>query len=591
MVRKKVNLTGAVSTIEAKDLENRPITNIAQALQGQVPGLMVTQNSGQPGAESIGLKIRGTSTFTGNDPLVIVDGIAISLASLNPNDIESISILKDAAATAIYGARASGGVILVTTKKGKTGKTHVSYDGYVGTENPTRLPSLVNAYEHATIYNQAQLNDNPNATNLRFSVADIEKYRTGQLPSSDRLNYLFNPAPQTQHNLSISGGNENSTYYISLGYLSQKGIMKNTDFKRYNIRVNNTFKIGNRLEIGVMAQFSPSKRGSVSNANYPSGPTRGVNDIIFEAYRRGTVFPIFTSDGRWASVTSFANRMGLGSADGGFQDSKFNRFTGSLNLKYNILEGLSVNGFYGGKYDQSRTVDYSNRIQFINPVDLTKVDFDYNINSLINSNQTNYQHNLQLLVNYDKSFKEHDFKFLGGFTQEWNQDFTESVGRRDFLTDNIYVINAGSSDPSTWTTSGDASEWAIRSFFGRLNYIFKDKYLFESNLRYDGSSRFAEKRQWGLFPSFSAGWRISEEPFLKNNRTISELKLRSSWGQVGNQNVGLYQYASTIGTGAYYFNSLPNTSAFYRGSPNRDLTWETKTTTNIGVDAGFFKIN
>lgn len=586
--QKKVNVTGAVATIQAKDIENRPITNIAQALQGQVPGLTVTQNSGQPGAESIGLKIRGTSTFTSNDPLVIVDGIAISLASLNLNDIESVSVLKDAAATAIYGARASGGVILVTTKKGKSGKARVSYDGYYGIQSPTRIPDQVNAYQHATIYNQAQLNDNPNATNLRFSAADIEKWRTGEVPSAYRLDYLFNPAPITQQNLSISGGTDKSTYYVSLGYLLQEGVMRNTDFERFNIRVSNTFKVGERLEIGVMAQFAPTNRGSVSVASYPSGPTRGVNDIIFEAYRRGSVFPIFTSDGRWASVTSFANRIGLGSADGGFQNSKFNRFTGSLDLKLDLAKGLTLNGIYGGKYDQTRTVNFSKRMQFISPIDPNKVDFDYNINSLLTGNQTNYQHNLQLLLNYVKQLGDHDIKFLGGVTEEWNENFEEELGRRDFLTDDIYVINAGNADPATWTTSGAAEEWAIRSFFGRVNYSYNNRYLFESNLRYDGSSRFAEQRQWGLFPSFSAGWRISEEPFFHSGKLINELKLRASWGQVGNQNVGLYQYASTIGTGAYYFNSLPNTSAFYRGSPNRNLTWETKTTANIGIDASFF---
>ncbi len=590
--QKKVNLTGAVASIDAKQIENRPITNIAQALQGQVPGLLVTQTGGRPGAESIGLRIRGVSTFTGNDPLVIVDGIAISLASINPNDIESISVLKDAAATAIYGARASGGVILVTTKKGKTGQTRVSYDGYVGVQSPTMMPDMVNAYEHALLYREGEKNNNPTTTTFRFSEEQIEKYRTGALPTFDRPGYLFRPAPQTQHNLSVSGGTENASYFVSLGYLNQQGTMRNTGFERFNLRVNNTFKVGKRLDIGVIAQFAPTVRSGPSEANYPSGPTRGIGDIIFSAFRRAATNPMFLPDGRWASIGGFANRIGMASPDGGFQKQQFSRFTGALNFTYTILEGLSVNALYSGKFDQTRQDDFSKRMKFYNAVDEGKIgtlEFDLSPNVLTVFNQANYQHNLQFLLNFDRQFGVHEVKVLGGFTQEWNNDRQESVGRRDFLTDDIYVINAGSQDTKNWTSSGSASAWAIRSLFGRVNYVLNGKYLFEANLRYDGSSRFAQPVRWGLFPSASAGWRISEEAFLKNNTVVNNLKLRASWGQVGNQNVALYQYAATIGTSAYFFDGQSNPTAFYQGSPNPNLTWETKTTANLGVDAEFFR--
>lgn len=586
--QKKINLTGAVGSIDAKQIENRPVTNAAQALQGRIPGLLVTQTGGQPGSENIGLRIRGISTLNGNDVLVIVDGIAMSMQNLNPNDIESISVLKDAASAAIYGARASGGVILVTTKKGQAGKTRVSYDGYVGMQSPSRMPKMVNAYQHALLFKEAELNDNPNTTALTYTDADIEKYRTGALPSSDRLGYLFNPAPQTQHNVGISGGGETSNYFISLGYLKQGGIMRNTGYERFNIRTNNNFKVGKRLDIGIMTQFAPSLQKAPSEATYPNGPTRRITDHIFEAFRRGSVYPIFTSDGQWASVTGWANRFGLESEDGGFARERLNRLTGALNINYRIFDGLSINAIYSGKFDQTRRLDYSKRMKFINPVDLKTVDFDYNINSMLTANQTNYQHNLQLLLNYEKTLGEHSLKLLGGFSREWNQDFQETVGRRNFLTDEIYVVNAGSADTQTWTTSGSASEWAIQSFFGRANYNFRGKYLAEAILRYDGSSRFAAPVRWGLFPSFSAGWRISDENFLKDSRIVNELKLRASWGQVGNQNVALYQFASSVSTGAYYFNGMPNTAAFYSGTPNPDLSWETKRTVNIGVDAGLW---
>ncbi|WP_373511703.1 SusC/RagA family TonB-linked outer membrane protein [Persicitalea sp.] len=586
--QKKINLTGAVASIDAKEIENRPITNASQALQGRIAGLLVTQTGGQPGSEDIGLRIRGTSSLNNNDVLVIVDGVAMSMKNLNPNDIESISVLKDAASAAIYGARASGGVILVTTKKGKAGKTRVTYDGYVGRQTPTMLPKMANAYQHALLYREAELNDNPGTTSLTFSEADIEKYRTGELPSSDRFGYLFNPAPQTQHNVGISGGAENSNYYISVGYMKQGGIMRNTGYERLNIRTNNNFKVGKRLDIGIMTQFSPSLQKGPSEASFPNGPTRTISDYMFEALRRGSIHPIFTSDGQWSSVTAWANRFGLQSEEGGFSRERLNRLTGALTLNYRILDGLSVSGTYSGKFDQTRRVDYSKRMKFISPIDLKTVDFDYNTNSLLNANQADYYHTMQLLLNYSKTFGDHTVKLLGGFSREWNQYQAETVGRRNFLTDEIYVVNAGSADTQTWTSSGTASEWAIQSYFGRANYDLKGKYLVEAILRYDGSSRFAAPVRWGLFPSVSAGWRISDENFLKDSRLIDNLKLRASWGQVGNQNVALYQFASSVSTNAYYFNGQPNTTAFYSGNPNPDLTWETKRTINLGVDAGLW---
>jgi TonB-linked SusC/RagA family outer membrane protein len=588
--QKKINLTGSVGMVEAKEFETRPITNVTQSLQGQVPGLLINQTGGQPGNENFTIKIRGTSTFSGNEPLVIVDGIAMSMNSLNPQDIESISVLKDAASTAIYGARASGGVILVTTKKGKEGKISISYNGYAGVQNPTMLPDMVNAYEHVMLWREAQYNDNPNTTVYKYSLDEMEKYRTGELPSDNRVDYLFDPGLQTQHNLSISGGNSMNKYYISLGYIYQDGTMKNTSSNRYNIRINNNLKVNDRFDININAQFSPTSSHAPSVATYPGGPTRGISDIIYDTFRRGADDITFTSDGRWASITGWANRFGLASKDGGFQNQKFNRFSGVLTLNYKILPNLSINGMYGGKIDLNRQIDYSKRMKFINPDDLKTVDFNYNTNSLQIYHQDNYQHNLQFLLNYEKTINNiHEVKGLLGYSQEWNNDTQESVGRRKFVTDDIYVINGGSSDPSTWTTWGIASEWALMSYFGRLNYVFKNRYLFEANLRYDGSSRFSSDNRWGIFPSFSAGWRISEESFMKKIEWIDNLKIRGSWGSVGNQNIALYQYYSTIANAAYYFNGVAQTATYYSGTPNVDLKWETKTTTNLGIDLGFAK--
>lgn len=594
--QKKVNLTGSVASVTADDIQNRTYTTVQQAIQGQIPGLTVTQTGGQPGNEALNMSVRGKSTFSTNDPLVIVDGQAISMSNLNPQDIESVTVLKDAAAAAIYGARASGGVILVTTKRGKAGKISVSYDGYVGVQEATAYPQMVNAYDHARLFREAEYNDNPNTTTYTWSEEQVEEFRTGKKPSANRPDYLFDPAIQTQHNLSISGGSEKNTFLFSFGYLYQDGIMKNTSFNRLNFRISDQFKITDKLTADVMLNFMPTTRKAPSTATYPSGPTRNLGDIISSAYRRPSALPIFTEDGQWASVTAWANRFGLASEDGGFQNRKFNRINGSLSLNYNILEGLNIKGSYFGKYDPTREVNYSKRMQFISPEDCKTVDFDYSTNSMTVFNQSNYEHNLQALVTYDKIFGEdHDLKVLAGASMEWSKDYQETVGRRDFLTDDIYVINAGSADPNVWTTSGTASDWSIASYFGRINYAWKGRYLVEANIRYDGSSRFSSEVRWGVFPSFSAGWRISEEAFFSPlKESISNLKLRVSWGQVGNQNtkisssdLGLYQHYSTISTSAYYFGGLSHTTAYYTNSVNDRLTWETKTTTNIGLDVTF----
>lgn len=588
--QKKVNLTGSVASVHAEKIQDRSYTTVQQAIQGQIPGLTVTQTGGQPGNEALNMSVRGVSTFSTNNPLIIVDGQTISMANLNPQDIESVTVLKDAAASAIYGARASGGVILVTTKKGKAGKLSISYNGYVGVQEATAYPQMVNAYDHARLFREAEYNDNPNTTTYTWSEQQVEEFRTGVKPSANRPDYLFDPAFQTQHNLTISGGSERNTFLFSFGYLYQDGIMKNTNFNRFNFRLNNQFKITDKLTAEVMLNFMPTTRRAPSTATYPSGPTRTLGDIISSAYRRPSALPIFTEDGQWASVTAWANRFGLASEDGGFQNRKFNRINGSVSLNWEIIEGLNLKGTYFGKYDPTREINYSKRMQFISPEDCTTVDFDYSTNSMTVFNQHNYEHNVQGLATFDKTFAEHhDLQVLAGTSLEWNKDFQETVGRRDFLTDDIYVINAGSADPNVWTTSGTASDWSIASFFGRLNYAFKSRYLVEANLRYDGSSRFSEDVRWGLFPSFSAGWRISEESFFEPiKEKISNLKLRASWGQVGNQNTSaLYQHYSTISTSAYYFAGTPHTAAYYTKSVNNKLTWETKTTTNIGIDATF----
>jgi len=584
--QKKVNLTGAVSVINSAKIENRSITRIEQVLQGQIPGLKVVQTSGQPGNESIAMNIRGESTFTSNPILTIIDGVpGGSINRINPNDIESVSVLKDASSTAIYGARAAGGVILITTKTGKEGKTRVSYNSYVGVQKVTSLPKKVTAYEHATLFREAEKNDNPQTTVFTFTEADLERFSSPTWVDHDRSKVIFNEALQTQHDLSLSGGTETQNFYISVSYLQQDGTVMNTDYKRYNIQYNQNFKLWDKLDLKFKGNYTPTKRTAPASASYTGGPTRGLTNLLaWEAYRWGNHIPIYTTNGDWAAEEGNANIIGMSSKDGGQQKADGHQASYNFNLSYNLLKNLKITGLYGLVWAQTRQSDYATKMKFYDPKNPESVMVDINMNSLLVTNSSSLYQNMQFLMDYSQTIKDHTFTILGGYTQEWSYNDSEQLGRRDFLTDNIYAINAGSSDKALWTTSGTMSDWALASFIGRFTYSYKDKYLAEYAMRYDGSSRFLKERRWGLFPSFSLGWRITEENFLKNNPILSYFKIRGSWGQVGNQNVGNYPFASTLSKSTYYFNNSPQNGVYYGGTPNPFLTWETKSAINLGFD-------
>jgi TonB-dependent starch-binding outer membrane protein SusC len=584
-VQKKVNLTGSVGVIDNEKLENRPVTRLEQALQGQVSGLKVVQFSAQPGKESITMQIRGQSTFTNNPILTIIDGIPSSITRINPNDIESISVLKDASSASIYGARAAGGVILITTKTGKPGKPRIRYDSYIGIQQPTRIPERVSALEHATLFKEAELNDNPNTTVHRFTEQDFARFSSPDWKDHDWLGAVYSEALQTHHNFSISGGSENQDYFLSVGYLFQDGIVINTGYEKYNMLYNQNIRLTERLKLNFKSSFSPTQITAPSEANYPGGPPRGLTNVINRAWRWGSYVPIYTENGDWAYVEGIEpSPIGLASKDGGQQIIKGKRISGNFNLEYDIVDNLKMSGMYGFDWSQNRQSEYSTKMKFYNPVNPEVVQYEVNQNVLLVQNSSDIYQKTQFLLNYDKIIGNHTFSALAGYTREWYYQDNETVGRRDFLTDNIYAISAGSSDPITWTTSGSISDWALASYIGRINYSYQNKYLAEASMRYDGSSRFIKDIRWGFFPALSAGWRITEESFLKDNNFLTYLKIRASWGQVGNQNVGNYPFASTLSTTNYYFNGSPQRAVFTTGSPSPELTWESKTGINLGFD-------
>jgi len=586
-VQKKVNLTGSVGVIDAEKLENRSVGRLEQALQGQVSGLKIVQTTGQPGNEAIDILIRGKSTFTDNPALTLIDGIPSSINQINPNDIESISVLKDASSTAIYGARAAGGVILITTKKGKTGKPRVSYDNYVGFQQPSRFPEKVTAYEHAILFTEGEMNDDPNRTTFKYTDEDIARFSSSDWADHNWAEAILSDALQTQHNISVSGGSETQDYYVSGGYLYQDGIVINTGFEKYTFQYNQNIKLSEKFKLGFNGSFISDKRTAPSEASVPGdGNVRGVIHLMDRVYRWGNTIPFKTPNGDWATVEGGLepSAIGINSEEGGQQILKRKKVLGKFNLDYSITKNLKLTGIYGINWEQNRQRDFSARMKFYDPDNPDDVTWDNSENALLITNSSSNYQNSQLLINYDKIFDAHSVSVLAGYTREWLYQDSETVGRRDFLTDDIYAISAGSADRASWTTAGVASDWALASYIGRISYSYKDKYLAEAAMRYDGSSRFVEKIRWGFFPSFSAGWRITEEDFLKDNDILTYLKLRLSWGQVGNQNVGYYPFADILAIGEYYFNNAVQKAVYTPITPNPELTWETKTGSNLGLD-------
>ncbi|MCH2083901.1 MAG: TonB-dependent receptor [Saprospiraceae bacterium] len=572
--QKKANLTGAVTAIGQENLRDRPLTSAATALQGSAPGVFVNQNSGQPGRDDVLIRIRGVGTLNNANPLVLVDGIEAPLSNLNPDDIESITVLKDAASSAIYGSRAANGVVLVTTKRG-TDQEGVSfnYNGYYGITEAIRLPDIVDdAATFAELWNEA-------ATNFgepeRFSAQQIADFRANS-PNTNLFDQMFDSAPIQQHNFSVSGNSNKTNYRFSFGILDQDGVVPKADFQRFSTRLNLDTRVIDGLNIGVNLALTRGDRNGASEDLSAGGDA----SIIAWMSRTMPIDEVINSDG-------FLVRPNNGLVNGLINNARrdFNRIDndilGSTYAEYEILDGWKVKG--------TAAINYRHYFQRFTNIALTTADPITNVLSTDPSaarsasraawNSLNITTWLQ--TTYEKSFGPHDIKFLGGFNQETSQTESFNGSRTTFTSNNILTLNAG--DPSTASNSEGGTQWALQSYFGRFNYVFGDKYLFEANVRYDGSSRFKNDK-WGVFPSFSAGWIISEESFF-NIPSIEFLKIRGSWGQLGNQNIGDFRYARNLSlTQNYSFGETIAQGVAQTSLGNPDLRWEVTTTTNIGFN-------
>ena len=575
--QKKVNLTGAVETVDADVIENRPIRSATDALQGTVSGLTVTSGTGKPG-EFASFKIRGNTSVNSAGALVIIDGMPGDINTVNPQDIETISVLKDAASAAIYGVQAANGVILITTKKGKKGQdAKVSYSGSVAWATPTAKLNFLGAADYAMLYNEAVKNENPNAS-LPYSDEDIELFRNGSdpigHPNTDWYKETFkNFAFEQQHNFSINGGSEKTNYSASVGYLYQGGLTNENDYNRFTGRIN--------VESEISKWFSAGLNVSGYRGTREDGAV-GFATLMSEVTRNSPTLPVYNEDGTF-NYSGKANPVAeLGRT--GFYRQMDQQLNAILHATVHILPELSVKGLFSVRND-IRNIDYF------------KKHYSYGSGSNISDSglREGYdkyyiwnEYTSQLLVNYNKSFQKHTIGALFGFEQ-WEQiyKYTEATrkgGGSDELTESLNTL-----DKSSQTNSDGGTELARRSYFGRIQYDYADRYLFEANLRADASSRFPKDNRWGVFPAFSAGWRISEENFIKDNLDwMSNLKLRLGWGRTGNEELSdIYPAVATYAYGSYMFGNTLNTTAYEARYVNSALQWATVTNYEIGLDAGF----
>lgn len=600
--QKKVNLTGALQSVTFTEEINQPVTNSGQLLYGRFSGVQLTQTSGNPGADGSSIVIRGIGTFGNSTPLVVIDNIQYDdLAAFNnlaPSDIESVTVLKDASAGAIYGARGANGVILVTTRKGTKDKFEISYNGFYGVQNATVVPEFLGSLNYANLINEKFRNEDGPGFIPRYTDEQVEAIRTGSLPdqfgNTNWAEEVLRTASMQNHNVSFSGGNAKSTYRVSLGYLGQDAIVK-SKFKteRFNLSINLNSQLNDWFTLS-----------SVTNAFWRrnEGPTGGQNafdgdnGIIYSFQRAAPTIPAFYSNGEYGIVDgayensnfSFLTQNPLRRGYlGNFESDQIN-ISQRIGLSFKLSEDLSF------ETSGSANIIYNNTSDFTPTV--LENDWAGNpviINSLNNlNNSTGFQYTLlnENILRYSKTIDEtHTFGVLLGHSVFYNKVDGFAGQLSGFPTDNLEEFNAGGViEPAV---SGGASEEAYQSFFSRLNYDYKGKYLAEFNLRRDGSSKFGLGNKYGNFPSGSLGWRISEENFMKDSNVINNLKLRASWGISGNDRIGNYIFAQNYNPGIDYVlgNDATVVGVAVTSLANPTIRWEETEQYNIGLDVSLFK--
>ncbi|RIV53576.1 TonB-dependent receptor [Flagellimonas taeanensis] len=603
--QKKSVVTGAISGVKESDLQDLPINRVEQSLQGRASGITIAANSGQPGSAST-IRVRGITTLNNNEPLWVVDGVIVDaggIGYLNQSDIASIEVLKDAASAAIYGSRAAAGVILVTTKSGKSGKLSINYNGYTGMSAPARKLDLVNATQYATLRNEASV---AGGGNILFPNPD--SYGKG----TDWQEQIFsNSAKRENHEISVSGGSEKSTFYASFGYLDQEGIVVSdiSHYIRKNFRLNSTHQINDYIRVGQTFGYSNEKNAAIDGNTFYGGP-------LSSAVNLDPITPAIETDPAVLAGVPYVDGTGglrpdLILAPNGFpygistlvgqemtnplaftktrlgNHSWSDNFVGNAYVEVEPIENLRVRSTFGGK------LAYWGGQSF-NPVAFLTSSFVTSQNSLSRNTNKGFGWNIENTASYNKALGGHDFTVLLG-QGVYVDNITEgqSITYNNIPVNNYKDASFNFDIPTEQINAGAYTGVVhkVTSLFARLNYAYKEKYLFTGIVRRDGSSRFGSNNKFGVFPSFSLGWVADRESFWPENDIVNQLKIRGSYGVTGSDQIGDFKYLSTIGDGRNY--AVGNTGSVVIGnSPdapaNPDLKWEETSQTNIGLDATLF---
>lgn len=601
----KKDLTGAVSSVQGDLITARKTTQISQALQGAVPGLMVTRNNNAPGSSAT-IRVRGITTITdgGLNPLYILDGVPIDdINSVNPNDIENISVLKDAASASIYGSRAASGVILITTKRAKEGQIGLDYSVEYGWEKATQYPEYVDAVRYMQLTNELRWNDNGNSENQYpiYTQQLVENYLqlNGENPDAYPITdwrglMLRDFAPRQSHVLGIYGANKFIKTRASIVYDKNEAFYDERSYDRITTRINNDFTIGKYLKASADLSY---RRTITKNAVFDARSLNEDGRATTPMYKMGIMPPIYAalwSDGRIGAGKDGANIYAL-MKEGGFEHYWYNQVGGKISLDFTPLDGLKLSGVFSPFLNFDKAKVFNRKVPyttFSDPETIAGYIEQATETKLQEERNDSHRYTVQFLANYTKQQGDHHINALAGY--EYFYAFNEDLGasRGQYLLTNYPYLDIGPLDYRN--NSGNAYENAYRSWFGRIMYNYQDKYLLQANIRYDGSSRFAPAHRWGSFPSVSAGWVLSNEDFLKDQwKPLSFLKLRASYGTLGNERIGNYPYQALL--------SFENKSLFYQGNTIiagqsaaqwqyviRDISWETTSSFDIGLDVNFF---
>lgn len=588
-VQKKQDLTGAVASVKGEEVAARRTVQISQALQGAMPGVTVTRGGNAPGSGG-SIRIRGITTIGDSNPLVIVDGVPVnSINDVNPNDVEEISVLKDAASASIYGSRAAAGVILITTKRAREGHLSLDYNFSMGMEKATRLPEYVDAIRYMEMTNELRWNDNGNtgteypvySQDLISNYLNLNRENPDLYPITDWVGLILNRnAPRQSHQLNLTGGSGPLKTKASIGYDKIGALYEGRTYDRATIRVNNDIKINNYLS----AQVDLYYLRSLSDQPYI--------DPIFYTFISAPVYAARWSDGRIGAGKTGNNIYGS-LKEGGFRKDTRQNLGGRLSLDFKPFKDLTLTGVFAPNLIMGSHKHFRKRVPYYSWNDPTVFEgvIEFNLSTLLTEARKEYQHyTTQFLANYNKSLGRHSLGILAGYENFYARNDSISASRDQYTLNNFPYLNQGPLEFRN--NSGNAWENAYRSYFGRIMYNFDEKYYIQANVRHDGSSRFHKDHRWGTFPSVSVGWVLSRENFINDTGPLSFLKLRASWGNLGNERIGNYPYQATIAFGNTLFHKGTDVSSELTAAQTayaiQNISWEKTESFDFGLDANFF---